>query len=267
MRLWRAFLRRDWLIRSSYRIGLVAWAGHVLFTIAVFFFISRLIDPHRSPLLGPYGGAYFPFVLLGLAFSRYVTASLSSLAGNLRDEQLQGTLEAMLASPVRLSAIAIGSVLPEFVWATVEVGAYLLLGALVFGVDLGRMNAPAAAVVLILSLIALSSLGLLSASGILLFKELDPVSWMLGGVMKLAGGVYFPVALLPAWLGWLAKCVPLTYALEGLRQAVLLGTPLGDLAGVCLALILFSLALWPLALGIFAWTIRRLKITGSLSFR
>ncbi len=262
-----AFLKRDWRLRSSYRFHLVATLAHVFFTVASFFFISKLVDPHHTPALEPYGGAYFPFVVVGLAFSQYLAVSLSSFGGIIRDEQLQGTLEAMLVTPTRLITILLGGVVWDFLWTTVEVGTYLGVGAVCFGLDLGRMNIPASVVLLMLTILLVSSLGVLSGCGILLFKEFDPVSWLLGGVMRLAGGVYFPVALLPGILQPLAQAVPLTHALEGLRQAVLMGRSLRELGGICAVLGAFTLVLWPLALMSFAWTIRRLKTTGAMSFR
>ena len=112
-----------------------------------------------------------------------------------------------------------------------------------------------------------SSLGVLSTCGVLLFREADPVTWILSGLMKLLGGVFFPVALLPEALQGLSRLLPLTYGLEGLRRAVLTGTPLTELGGVCLTLGAFSLVLWPLAVVTLCSTLNRLKTAGTLSFR
>ena len=262
-----AFAWKDGLIRSSYRISALMSVGHVLFSAASFFFIGKLIDPSTTGALQPYGGAYFPFVLLGLACSRYLAISLSGFAGSLREEQLQATLEPILSTPTSLVVVALGSIGWEVLWATVEFACFLGVGAMCFGLDLSRVNITASVVVLLLSIGALSSLGLLSASGTLLFQEFDPFTWVLGGAMKLLGGVYFPVALLPGWLKTAAGWCPLTYTLEGLRQAMLLGKPLKELTEVCVVLGLFAMVLWPVALASFSWTIRRLKVTGSLNFR
>lgn len=262
-----AFLRRDWRIRSCYRFSMLVSLGPIVFTATSFFFIGQLIDPQHPTALTPYGGAYFPFVVLGLALAPYLTTSLSTFAGSLREEQLQGTLEAMLTTPARLSTIVFGGVMSEFLWATLEALLYVGLGVIVFGLELGRMNLPATLVLLGLSVVSLGSLGVLSAGGTLLFREGDPLTWLFGGAMKLVGGVYFPVALLPGWLETLAKLFPLTYALEGLRQAVLLGRSLGELGDVCVFLGLFAVVAWPVALIGFSWTIKRLKTTGALSFR
>lgn len=262
-----AFLRRDWGVWSRSRLALPMQAASILLTMAPFFFLGKLIGPDASPVLAPYGGSFFPFVLLGLAFSRYLTTSLASFGGSLREEQLQGTLEAMLATPTSVAAIVTGGMLWHVCWTTLEVALYLALGTLVFGVDLGRMNLLSTAVMLGLTMVTMSSLGLLSASGVLLFKEADPVNWVISGLMKLASGVYFPVALLPGGIQAVAGMFPLTYALEGLRQAVLIGRPVQELWGAIGALLAFAVILWPLALVSFSLALRRLKTTGALSFR
>lgn len=267
LRTMLAFALRDWRIRCQYRMGFLITVGQIVFTMAMFFFVAQLVDLDRAASLRAYGGDYFPFVVLGLVGSQYLSASLSAIGGTLRDEQLQGTLEAMLTSPTPSWVLLLGGSAFELAWATVEAGLYLGIGRLLFGLELSRMNLAAALVLVVFAMAALSSPGVLAASGVLLFRGMDPFNWVLGGMMKLVGGAYFPVALLPAGLQALAKCFPLTYALEGLRQAVLMGRPLEELWDVCLTLGAFAIVLWPLALFGFSWTLRRLKTTGALSFR
>jgi ABC-2 type transport system permease protein len=61
----------------------------------MFFFLSRLVGEGIAGQLEPYGGNYFSFVLIGVAFTDYLSVSLSSFAGQIRSAQMQGTLEAM----------------------------------------------------------------------------------------------------------------------------------------------------------------------------
>lgn len=267
---WRkllAFAARDWHLRSSYRLSLLGTVGQMVFTLAMFFFIGRLVDPLRLQGMGATAGDYFPFVVIGLVVAHYFNAALSGLSGSLRDEQLQGTLEAMLVTPTRGASILIGGLIWELLWATLEAGLYLVLGALLFGQDFSRINVPATIVLLTLSVVVFSSLGVLAACGVLLFKEFDPVSWIAGGVMKLLGGVYFPIALLPDGLQSLARALPMAPVLDGLRAAMLSGASLQQVRSACGVAVIFAAVLWPSSLACFGWTIRRLKTAGALSFR
>lgn len=241
--------------------------GSVLFSLAPFFFIGKLVSPSAPSALVAYGSDYFSFVLLGIAFGRYTTVCVSSLGAALREEQLQGTLEALLLSPASLAAIVLGSVVWPLVWTSIEVALYLLAGFFLFDAKLGHANGLSVLVVFILGLAGLGGLGLLSSCGILLFKEADPVTWAMGGLMKFLSGVYFPVTLLPGWMQLAAAFLPLTYFLDALRQAILLGKPLSALVQSCSTLVVFCVVIWPVAISVFVWTLRRLRQTGALLFR
>ena len=43
------------------------------------------------------------------------------------------------------------------------------------------------------------------------------------GTLLVVSGVYYPVSVLPEWMQCLAKFSPATYALEGIREAILEG--------------------------------------------
>ena len=45
-------------------------------------------------------------------------------------------------------------------------------------------------------------------------------------VLSLAGGVYYPPELMPAWIRWVSEVQPFTPALELLRHLII-GTPIG----------------------------------------
>lgn len=86
----------------------------------------------------------------------------------------------------------------------------------VFGVNLGNGNYLGVLVVLILTIVAFSGLGIMAASFIMVTKRGDPVTTLVGGVGLLLGGVYYPVELLPSWPAifgradscYLIRCVP-----------------------------------------------------------
>ncbi len=263
--LW-AFFKRDARIFLSYRVGVLLRVVSFVFTLAPFFFIAKLMSPYAIPALEPYGGEFFPFVLIGLAFSRYVGVSLSGLSGALREEQLQGTLEALLVTPTALVRLFVGNLLWDFVWTTFEVCIFLIIGVVIFGVNVS-INGFAVVCVLVATFICFMGLGVMSASAVLVFREADPVNWAVGGVMKLLGGVYFPLAVLPDGLQQLAQWIPLTHALEGLRKAVLLGGTVFDVSHHCFVLFGFSLLFWPCAMLSLSCAMRVLRESGSLNFR
>jgi ABC-2 type transport system permease protein len=231
----------------------------------MFFFLSRLVvgDAVSGPLR-PYGGVYFPFVLIGIAVQNYLTLSLNNFSSSIRESQLSGTLEAILAAPVGLSAFLIGSSFYSFVFNALRIFIYLAFGMLLFDFGLSWGQMPVALVVIILTIVAFSSLGIFSASFIILFKKGDPLNWAFNVASWLLGGVYFPVSLLPAWLQKLALIIPMTHSLESLRLSLLGNQGTSEIAGHILALVLWTVIGLPLSIICFRYALNRARIQGNL---
>ncbi len=260
-----AFVCRDLKLQASYRLAFFFQSFGILFSVASFYFVALLFGEAAVPHLQAYGGDYFSFVVVGIAFMRYQGVAMGTFATTIRRGQMMGTLEAMLVTPTRLSTILVASSVWSFVFASIQVLLYLLLGVLVFGVDLSRANLAAALVVQILTVLAFSGLGILSASFIMVFKQGDPISFLFGSVSTLLGGVLYPIAVLPGWLQPISYLIPLTYSLNAMRRAILLGDPLSALAADLLPLVLFAVILLPLSFVAFRYAVKRAKIEGSLT--
>jgi ABC-2 type transport system permease protein len=237
----------------------------IFISILAFYFIARLIGPAATPYLSTYRGDYFAFVLIGLALSGYFGTGLSSFASSLRQAQTTGTLEAMLTTPTSLSTIIFASSLWNYLMTTFRALIYLGIGGAMLGVDLSSANYLTALIVLALTIISFSSLGVIAASFIMVIKRGEPVTWIFNSVAGLLGGVYYPVAVLPAWLQIFAGLIPVTYALDGLRQALLNGATISSLGTQTLALVIFSVILLPASLIGFRYAVRRARQDGSLT--
>jgi ABC-2 type transport system permease protein len=257
-----AFLRRDFLLQSSYRTAFVLNLVGVFVSVAIFYYLGRLVGSAIETKLG--GRDYFSFVLIGIAFYNYLGTALNSFSGGIRQAQLTGTLEPVLATPVKVSALLFGSSLYSFLYTSLTAVAYLAIAALFFGLDLSRADLPAAGITLGLTILAASGLGILSASFTLLWKRGDPLAFLVGTLSALLGGVYFPVSIMPRWLQAVAAWNPLTYALSAMRGALLEGKPPSALAGDLGTLALFAVVLIPLSMAAFSAALTRVRRWGSL---
>jgi ABC-2 type transport system permease protein len=259
-----AFLKRDLSQAISYRLSFLMQLLGIFFSVTTFYFLSQLFGGAVAPRLDAYGGDYFSFVLVGLAFSGYMGLSISSFAQSIREGQMMGTLEIMLLSPTRLGTILISSSLWSYLLTTLQVLFYFIIGALIFGFNVSQANYVTAVVVLILSITSFSCFGLLSAAFILLTKKGDPVAWLFGGVSSLLAGVFYPISVLPDWLEPLSRVLPLTYALDAMRLAILKGYSLYQVRIDMLVLLGFTFVLTPLAFLVFRQSLKRAKMEGSL---
>lgn len=260
-----AFVWRDLIEDTSYKLSFVMQLMSIFISTSMLFFFSILLGDAGAPYLEPYGGNYFSFVLIGIAFYSYLGVSMQSLADTIREGQMLGTLEALLVTQTEIPTIIISSSLYSFLWASLKVAVYLILGVYVFGISLGNANLAGAVIVLILTIISFGSLGIISASFVMVLKRGDPVNWIFSSVSGLLGGLYYPISVLPDWLQQFSYLLPVTYALEGMRLAVLKGYSVSQLLPNILALTVFSIIMLPLSILIFGYAVKKAKKDGTLT--
>lgn len=247
--LWRlslAFLRRDALIDASYRANWLFRVSALFFSLWSLFFLGRAFGA-SAPLLARFGGDYFAFALIGVAFTTMTSGALSGTARRVRELSLIGGLEALFAAPVPPFRLVLMLALHPTLLAVVQGGLFVLMGVALFGASFADANLAAAALAAVLALAAYLALGVLSASFVLVFKRSDPVAWLISALTYLLSGVVYPVEVLPEVIRPLSALLPATHAIEALRAALLLSADWSALFQPLLALGLFCALLWPLA--------------------
>jgi len=75
----------------------------------------------------------------------------------------------------------------------------------------------------------------------------------------------FPVAMLTPWLRWLSSLLPVTYALDGMRRALLASAAFSDILPDVVALLAFTAVLLPLGGLAFRAAVRKAKKDGTLT--
>lgn len=259
-----SFFLRDLRQSLSYRLSFFLDMASVFFSAATFFFVARLFEQAGPAQLQNFAGGYFPFVLVGIAFSTYQTVGLSSFAQSLRQEQYMGTMESILATPVRIPTFLAGSALWDFSYATFEVCVYFVVAASAFGLSLGQANPAAAVASILLTLTTFMGLGILAAAFILRFKKGNPVTWLIASAGELFGGVYFPIEILPDWMKSISQWVPMTHALSALRQSLLSNAGFGVIQDDLFFLTAFTLLIWPVGVFAFKYALKKSQADGSL---
>src|SRR5215208_5511189 len=136
-----AFLVRDFRDDSSYKIGFLFRVASAMINVAIYYFIASAFDSAAAPYLSSYGGNYFAFVLIGVAFSEYLAIGIGAIGDSIRQGQTTGTLELMLLSPTRLVVTLLSSSLWSYVFATLRVFIYLIVGV-GLGMRFDQANVP-----------------------------------------------------------------------------------------------------------------------------
>ncbi len=165
------FLWRDFIEEASYKLSFALQLVGIFSSTLVYFFLSKLFGDVGTPYLRPYGGNYFSFVLIGVAFFSYLGVSVQGISNSIREGQTLGTLEALLVTQTEIPTIILSSSLYSFLWASVRVAVYLFLGIALFGIDIGGANLAGAFVLLLLTITSFTSVGIISASFVMVLKK------------------------------------------------------------------------------------------------
>lgn len=167
-------------------------------------------------------------------------------------ERRIGALERLLLAPITLPAMLAGKVLGGVLFG-LTISAVVLAGVTIgFGLAAWRLI-PALAVVL-LATVAFSALGALVSVAVREVFEAQTLANLIRFPMIFLCGVFVPLERLPVALRMLARALPLTYAVEALKAA-LLGTP-----GLPMALDVASLAGFAALLFVLAALILRRRL-------
>lgn len=207
-----------------------------------------------APALLAFFAYFFVYILTGVSFLR---------------ERTGGTLERLMATPVRRGEIVIGytlgfglfaviqvALLTAWVFGSLTVPAVGPLPSFAIGLGIPIAGSPVLAFLVVIVLaIGAVSLGIFLST--FARTELQVIQFIPIVLVPqfLLSGVLFPLASLPAVLQPFSLVMPLTYAVNGLRQVLIRGADLGvgALQLDLLVLAAFAIAFATLA----ALTIRR----------
>jgi ABC-2 type transport system permease protein len=236
-----ATVKRDAIIFFSYRFRFVSQILTMLFTLTMFFYVSKLVRPDAVG----HHAQYYAFVVVGIVGLAVLTSALN-ITETVRMELMQGNFERILISPLGPVGGVVAAAIFPILYSAVFAGLMLTLAVAFFGVPVHPVGIAPALGVAMLGAVALGSIGLVFVGGLLAFKSAMGLTWVIAA-FSLLGGVYFPVKLFPEWIRWASEVQPFTPAVDLVRH-LLVGTPTVDPAWIELAkLVGFTVVLMPVA--------------------
>jgi len=238
-----------------------------------FVIISVIVQPLIIALLAIYllrdtEGFQAIYVIVGSAIGGLWTGTLSSSTFNIGFERRAGTLESIIGSPTHLATVIIGKTLANTVMSLSSMLFSYPIAALLFGYRLTVAHPFLFAVSLLLTMLAMISLGMVIAPFMAVNVGagvwVDVLEWP----MYILGGFLFPIALLPAWT------TPISYALSPYWAARALhatsssgGVPLSDVSTSWGLLVGFSVVYWFISAWLFRVLLRRAREEATLGLQ
>jgi ABC-2 type transport system permease protein len=260
-----AFIKKDVLLTLSYRFDFFVQIFGTLFTVVMLSYVGKIVDSADIPFLNIYGGSYFGFIVIGLGFSGYINVSINTFFSNIREGQLTGTLEIILSSPTRLFTFLFSSSLWGYIFTTIRLSLFFLVGILAFEMEIGKLSLFPAIVVFSLSMIYAVGFGIIIASLVLVVKRGEGAMKFLVGISSIVSGLVVPTEIFPPLLQKISLFLPLTYTYRGLRLSILQGHSFTQLQSDIIALLFFAIVLMAISLITFPYAVKRAKDNGSLT--
>src|SRR3981081_1920859 len=256
-----AILRRDLLTAIRHRSGFVIAVFGLLTELAAFYFLSRAIGPGFRPD----GVEYFPFLLVGTGVYTFFVMSTQAFLSAVQEAQQTGTMEVLMTTSTPPAQLVVLSSVSAFAGNLVNLVAYLLVGAAIFRAPI-HANVISCLAVLILCIAIAIAAGIAAATIQIAFQKGSALLWLLSSGVWFLSGAMFPIESLPHPLIVIAHAIPLSYAVGGMRLALLQGQSVLSMARPLGALLGFSAILLPVALWGLSFSLRRARQNGSLSF-
>jgi len=240
----------------TYRTWFITDMFNTVVSITIYYFLSLQVQPSQLAAAG-YGTSYLAFSLIGVAFANYLWFCINRISHSIHSEIREGTFETIAASPVKMRSYLFGQAGRGFL-----VGLYYMLGALLIGVFAFKAPLhfePAAVLtsggVLAFMILSHLGLGIIVAGIVLVYKQADPITFMISLFMEFFAGALFPLQLLSNYpvLSVASQLMPYTYALDALRKSLIDGETILNQSILfdMFILALYAVVLLPFGLWVF----------------
>ncbi len=253
------FVQRNYYLTKRYFLWELVWLVYTTGNAMSIGFIGVGIDQANG------GKALTTYLLIGALIWSYLSMLFDILSETVSWERWEGTIEYTFMSPVSRATHLIGTSIYAVTYGIVRTIAIFLVFNLFFDLEIANANYPSAVLILAVCSISLIGFGMVAAVMPLLSPEKgQQVTFIFGSVLLLVSGVYYDISVLPNWMQTLAKFSPVTYALRGIRGALIDGTPISDQWGNIWPLLIMGVILVPAGIKIFQLGEQYAKRTGRL---
>ena len=152
----------------------------------------------------------------------WVFIPLIGLSAMLAMERQIGTLRRILVTPTTKTTYIAGTVLGQVLTAVVQMSLLIGFGVLVLKLNWG--HAPAAtALVVVTSTLAAAALGTMLGTFVKTETQGNSISIMVGMVIAMMGGCWYPIELFPQVIRTAAQALPTYWAMQGMLDILVRG--------------------------------------------
>jgi len=191
-------------------------------------------------------------LLIGAVIWSYLGILFEILTQTVGWERWEGTIEYTFMAPLSRAVHLLGMGAFAVVYGLIRTALLFGVIASFFSLQLSRADFWSAFAVLAIASISFLGVGVMTAVFPLISPEKGTqLGFIAQGMLLVVSGVYYSVSVLPGWMQALAKISPATYALRGIRHALLDGAGVGALWGDIWPLLVIGAVSIPLGFAVF----------------
>lgn len=204
-------------------------------------------------------------LLIGAVIWAYLGIIFEILTETVAWERWEGTIEYTFMAPLSRPVHLFGMGAFALLYGMFRALLLFAVCALFFDLSIPDADFGAALIVLAVASVSFVGLGIMTAVLPLISPEKgSQLGFVAQGLLLVVSGVYYPVEVLPRWMQWIATVSPATYALDGMRDAILEGAPLSAMGDEIWPLLLIGAVAIPIGLAVFRRGERYAKQHGKL---
>jgi ABC-2 type transport system permease protein len=204
-------------------------------------------------------------LLIGAVIWSYLGIIFEILTETVAWERWEGTIEYTFMAPLSRAVHLGGMGLFAVLYGVLRTALLFVVVGLFFGLHFNQADFFTAIVLLAVASVSFVGLGMVTAVLPLISPEKGAqLGFIAQGLLLVVSGVYYPVSVMPQWMQWLATISPATYALRGIRAAILDGDSLAAQWQDLWPLLVLGAVSIPLGLAVFRAGERYAKRHGKL---
>ncbi len=204
-------------------------------------------------------------LLIGAVIWSYLGIIFEILTETVAWERWEGTIEYTFMAPLARAVHLGGMGLFAVLYGVLRTALLFVVVALFFGLHFHQADFLTALVLLAVASVSFVGVGMVTAVLPLISPEKGAqLGFIAQGLLLVLSGVYYPVSVMPQWMQWLSTISPATYALRGIRGAILNGDSLAARWGDLWPLLVLGVVSIPLGLAVFRAGERYAKRHGKL---
>lgn len=221
---------------------------------ALFLSLARYSDSEIATLSAVFAPALLSLWFMAVGFGGDV----------IQNERYEGTLEALISSPVNLPVVVLGRLAPLTILGLACFLESHLMAVYVFRVRASVAHPWLLVVTIVLTLVSLVATASALAGLFVLSRKVLPFQNLMTYPFYILGGIMVPVAFYPPVVEALSRFVFLSWSSDLIKESMV-AAPVHEWAARLLAIALLGAVTWVIGWWLLTLIVKRVRITGSVT--